>query len=106
VKAMTRNSRWRVGLTVLLVLASAVMVGQARAGSGRLQVTATVISSSQLVEQQNGSYRLVIANAPDHAEISELQSAVNRINAVRQVSMQDVKSPLRTLPANSGKIKR
>jgi TolA-binding protein len=104
---MTRSSNWRAGLTAILVLVSAGMVAQTRSGIGRLQITATVVSSSQLVEQRNGSYRLVIANAPDPAEVKELQSAVNRMNEdVRQVSLQVLKANPRTLPPASCKAKR
>jgi hypothetical protein len=77
------------GLLIVLVVSSG-MAAQTRAAVGHLQVSATIVSSSQLVEQPDGSFRLVVANAPNQAEMQVLQLATNRLNPdVRRGSLQD-----------------
>jgi type 1 fimbria pilin len=92
------------GLVIVLTLASAGMSAQMRSRAGNLQVSATVVSSSQLVEQLDGSFRLVVANAPDQAEVQDLQLVANR--RVREVSLQDANAVSPALPKASQNNRR
>lgn len=67
---------------------SAAMLAQTRSATGWLEVTATVVSSSELVEQPDGRFRLVVANAPSRADVLDLQQAVNRLNTNPSIPSQ------------------
>ena len=91
----------------LIFLVSAGMPAQTRTGVGQLQVSATVVSSSQLVEQPDGSFRLVVANAPSQADVRDLQLAVNRLNSnVQKALLQDTVTVPLVPPAPAPKPKR
>jgi uncharacterized protein YaiI (UPF0178 family) len=75
---------------LLVVFASVGLVAQTRYAAGRLQVSATVVSSSQLVQQPDGSFRLLVANAPSRADAADMQIVANQLNPdVKKVQLQD-----------------
>lgn len=68
----------RLAGIVWLCTLSLAMSAQSRSAVGRLQVTAIIVSSSQVIELPDGSFRLVVANSPSNADTLSMQLAVNQ----------------------------
>lgn len=69
---------------MVLVSFSSLISAQNRTASGQLEVTATVVSSSLLLEQSDGSFRLVVVNAPGQKDVMDLQAAINRASSPQE----------------------
>ena len=50
----------------------------AQSATGSLHVTAVVVSSSELIRLPDGSFQLVVYNAPQRSEALAVQLAINR----------------------------
>jgi hypothetical protein len=78
----------KLGIALRLVLFALVFtrmgavgaLAQSRSATGQLQVTAVVVSSSQLIEQPDGTFRLIVANAPSQADAQDLMQAIGRLS--------------------------
>lgn len=77
----------RLGLFALLFTCMGAVgtLAQSRSATGQLQVTAVVVSSSQLVEQPDGTFRLIVANAPSQADAQDLMQAIARLSEDKPV---------------------
>lgn len=71
---------------LLLLACSPFALAQRGSAIGRLTVTATVVSSTLWIQQPDGSFRLVVANAYGGQDVADMQMAVNRPPAAPNVA--------------------
>ena len=78
--------RWVIEFVLIF---AACLAGSAQVRSaGELHVTATVVSSSALVQQPDGTFRLVVANSPSQSDARDLGLATENQSVVC-VTMSD-----------------